>query len=921
MVTQDVSAGQPGIDLDVVSHWLSWLHGDSNGLIHVCATDNWAGQVCESIEEAVGYVKVMDLNQKSGIYVRATTIKSKLKPGSRGSEKDTACLPALWADLDIAGPGHAQNIRNDFPLPPDEESARRIISNSCLPEPTVWIHSGGGLYPWWMLRDTYCINDEDDLSRVRYLSRSWHEIIAHSARELDLFYGTEVADLARVLRIAGTVNRKVPDNPRMCQISDGGSGLLYSFVELFEAMEECKRSIPAPEPLPRLLPVPVGGGDEGDRPGDAYNQSVEWEDILVPEGWQLHHRIGSTIYWTRPGKTLREGYSATTGRATDADRLYVFSSSTPLPVDTPLTKFAAYTILQHGGDYSTSAGELRRQGFGAPLSHAVQVMGEIQEARLVDEDAPPSPGDSEREPLYVGNTAVAAEWLRDNCGRGKLSGLFMRTGEMVFCPMVGEEGYRATGTEKDFDGPAQVRVVHPQHISGRVQYLYDCYRRDKNGDNVPGMFPMDAARVAVSVPDMLPHLRSLSGVTHTPIIRPDGSVLDQPGYDPGTRLLFLPEPDLKIPTVEMEPDRDAVQAAVEAISRLVQEFPFVTEHDRANFFGLLLTPLIRRMALPPYQMFAITAPMPGSGKTLLASVARIIHGGVFRAEMPEDSAELRKQISSILDVTTSPVVHIDNVTGLLNSPILAGLLTSIRWDDRRLGTNEFPSRVNDRVWIVTGNNVSIGGDLPRRTVGITIDPGSPDPHLRTDFVIRDLEDFVTANRGNLIACLLTMVRAWVVAGCVVPELSRADSYGRWHQVVRGILNHAEVPGVFAHLDSQPEGAGSDESDWSDFLWAVHRIMGERSWTINELLSQTGYHMQATLSVDLLPGNLPDQVYKANGRVSAASRSLGRYLRNHSGRWVNGITVRSSGNSSNNTKVWRLQVLPELRTERLGQTGD
>ena len=70
-------------------------------------------------------------------------------------------------------------------------------------------------------------------------------------------------------------------------------------------------------------------------------------------------------YWTRPGKDRRNGYSATTGYADDADRLKVFTSSWPPFADGEVyTKFAAYALLNHGGDYQAAARELGRTGYG-----------------------------------------------------------------------------------------------------------------------------------------------------------------------------------------------------------------------------------------------------------------------------------------------------------------------------------------------------------------------------------------------------------------------------------------------------------------------------------------------------------------------------------------------------------------------------
>lgn len=101
----------------------------------------------------------------------------------------------------------------------------------------------------------------------------------------------------------------------------------------------------------------------GVRPGDAYNQKAAWRDILEPHGWVPVHRHRDVTYWRRPGKN--DGISATTGR-NDADNLYVFTTSTLFDSERPYSKFAAYTLLEHRGDYSEAAKALRALGYGDP---------------------------------------------------------------------------------------------------------------------------------------------------------------------------------------------------------------------------------------------------------------------------------------------------------------------------------------------------------------------------------------------------------------------------------------------------------------------------------------------------------------------------------------------------------------------------
>lgn len=95
-------------------------------------------------------------------------------------------------------------------------------------------------------------------------------------------------------------------------------------------------------------------------PGDDYEAKTDWAGILT--GWTLVFTRGRTRYWRRPGKT--DGISATTGRADDRDRLYVFTSSTEFEPEVPYTKFGAYTLLQHRGDHAAAAKALADSGYG-----------------------------------------------------------------------------------------------------------------------------------------------------------------------------------------------------------------------------------------------------------------------------------------------------------------------------------------------------------------------------------------------------------------------------------------------------------------------------------------------------------------------------------------------------------------------------
>jgi Bifunctional DNA primase/polymerase, N-terminal len=104
---------------------------------------------------------------------------------------------------------------------------------------------------------------------------------------------------------------------------------------------------------------------DGTRPGDLFAAQATWEDILLPHGWRVVARRGEVTFWRRPGKRER-GSSATTNYA-GSDVLYVFSSNaSPFDPETAYTKFAAYALLDHGGDFQAAAHTLARTGFRPP---------------------------------------------------------------------------------------------------------------------------------------------------------------------------------------------------------------------------------------------------------------------------------------------------------------------------------------------------------------------------------------------------------------------------------------------------------------------------------------------------------------------------------------------------------------------------
>ncbi len=104
----------------------------------------------------------------------------------------------------------------------------------------------------------------------------------------------------------------------------------------------------------------VAGAGNG-KPGDDFNRRARWGDVLEPHGWKKILTRGDTTYWRRPEKN--EGISATTGYA-GTDYLYVFTTSTGFDSERGYSKFSAYALLNHRGDFKAATRELGKHGYG-----------------------------------------------------------------------------------------------------------------------------------------------------------------------------------------------------------------------------------------------------------------------------------------------------------------------------------------------------------------------------------------------------------------------------------------------------------------------------------------------------------------------------------------------------------------------------
>ena len=123
------------------------------------------------------------------------------------------------------------------------------------------------------------------------------------------------------------------------------------------------------------------------------------------------------------------------------------------------------------------------------------------------------------------------------------------------------------------------------------------YVRISKGKQVECAPPRDLVRDILGLGSW--SLPPLEGIVEAPILRPGGTVLDRPGYDPSTHLFYAPADGLKVPAIPIKPTAEEVADALAFLNEAISEFPYVDEASRANTFGLLLTPVGEASHLRP----------------------------------------------------------------------------------------------------------------------------------------------------------------------------------------------------------------------------------------------------------------------------------------------------------------------------------
>lgn len=271
-----VEAENVGSDVDVaryITEFLELLYGsEARGHLVLWTKQNKKSFWCpaSALEEigrkAAWLAQTYDLYFGVGLQDKeaAQNMQSKRsgsKPDlsrTRGYTETVISIPGLWVDVDVRGKAHAE-----LDLPPTREDAVQLLNEFPL-APTILVDSGHGLHGYWLFREPLTIDSEEERDQAQDLvlrfQRTLQGIAAKRGWKID-----NTSDLARVLRLPGTVNRKA--EPARVWVIESHEEHRYNpsdfeqyLVENTPQADVCESQVPRKpaQRIPQIEPIVAG---------------------------------------------------------------------------------------------------------------------------------------------------------------------------------------------------------------------------------------------------------------------------------------------------------------------------------------------------------------------------------------------------------------------------------------------------------------------------------------------------------------------------------------------------------------------------------------------------------------------------------------------------------------------------------------
>jgi len=430
----------------------------------------------------------------------------------------------------------------------------------------------------------------------------------------------------------------------------------------------------------------------------------------------------------------------------------------------------------------------------------------------------------------------------------------------------------------------------------------------------------------------LSRLPVLSGILTSPSIRPDGTILNRPGYDPETGFYLDPLGE-RFPDVPDSPTRGDAKRAYSILAQVFEDFTLEDrDKDLPVLIALILSILGRPAIAGPVPFFVVMASTPGTGKTLSVEVAVLISTGMEpAANSPGATAEETDKRLTAIALGGDAVVLFDNLEGSIGNTALARAATATVWGGRKLGESEELLLPWETVLAFTGNNLTLKGDLHRRVLTCVHYTETERPEDREGPELAStprkwrhdpIKGWIRSERPGLVQAALTLLRAHAVAGRPVHDGPKMGSFEAWDRTVRSAMIWAAEADPCATQKRVREEQDDDRREAVDLLTALEDVFGDGVWTTKEAVSvstgdpdnvldpykDVGRAKREALRDALEPFVLSKKANTRTGGFDATT--VGYILRGLADRTFGGMRVGASKHkAARSARLWRITKQP------------
>ena len=718
------------------------------------------------------------------------------KPSSgRGKIADTHAFSVIGMDIDIADPNKPNKS-----LPADIDEAVAALEALQLP-PSIYVNSGSGLHAYWVLEEDLIVADESDLKHARdFVANFYRGVVSN----LPQYNFDHTQDLARSFRMPGSTNLKDPANPKAVSVRELHVERIYSHDEIIDA----SISVATKERAVKIANVDVHDSnvhvDLGLMAAGCgwVRDALGHGDIATYETWW---GMASLLSNVDDGLEIFQDWSKTHPDYDLEETEVKFEQ-----VDTEKSRRTCAGLSQH--PTSPVAGALVdgvnkqctqcvfREGIKSPVELGVPGIRTVvtNNAQLRTKAASLWAGvhtNNHPRRLFSFNRQIARIKEDD----AKVEILDMNTAKYEFARLVNwmQESKNEWGT----------------HVDPSQNVIGDALSTHK------------------------PPLPELTQVVSMPIVTSEGRLITAPGYDAESGIFYAAESGC-LPQIDSSATKqDALDALKWIEEEILVDFPFADAASKAAAISIAILPFVRQLIHGQTPLYLLEKPAAGTGATTLGLALCYPFMG---KEIPvttwtTSEEERRKQITAHLASGGGPIFY-DNMSGYVNSDVLASALTIQNWSDRLLSTSKQAEFPINSTWLATGNNPQFHAQILRRIASVRLVSLLEDPSQRTNWRHADLLHWISLHRKEYVEKILTIVMAWLNEGMPEFQGKPLASYVSWSSVMGGILQFVEVPGFLENIDLKKAAMDNESQVIREFIEAWWEEFHGEAKTPTDILS-------------------------------------------------------------------------------------